>query len=142
MRLKKLLVILLLSCSNLFGQTNALVFEPAGGIYDKAVQVVLKSDLINARIFYTLDGSEPTSGSAKYSKPISVSQVTVIRAIAYGDNGKSTVLTSSYFCDRQYSLPIVSISTDPANLWDFASGIYVKGCCADTVPPYLGANFW
>jgi hypothetical protein len=140
--LKKLLVILLLYCSNLIGQTGALVFEPAGGIYDKTIQVVLKSDLANARIFYTLDGSEPTSGSAKYIKPISVSQVAVIRAVAYGDNGKSTVLTSSYFCDRSYSLPIVSISTDPANLWDFASGIYVKGCCADTVPPYLGANFW
>lgn len=141
--MKKYLAILFGFSALAFGQAaNPLVFEPAGGIYKQSVQVVLTSDLTNARIFYTLDGSEPTSGSAKYSKPISVSSVAVIRAIAYGDDGKSTILTNSYFCDREYSLPIISITTDPANLWDFASGIYVKGCCADTLPPYLGANFW
>ncbi|MBK9190623.1 MAG: chitobiase/beta-hexosaminidase C-terminal domain-containing protein [Crocinitomicaceae bacterium] len=118
------------------------MFEPAGGIYTKPVSVVLSSDLPNARIYYTLDGSEPGSGSMKYTKPIAVSKVAVIRAIAYGDGGTSRIITNSYFCDRAYSLPVVSITTNPANLWDFTSGIYVKGCCADTVPPYLGANFW
>lgn len=122
--------------------TADLVFEPMGGIYDKPVVVSLTSDLPNARIFYTLDGSEPGSGSMRYTQPIKVSTVAVIRAIAYGDGKQSVITTHSYFCDRKYSLPIVSISTNPANLWDFSSGIYVKGCCADTVPPYLGANFW
>lgn len=128
----------------LFSQSDStkLVFEPAGGIFTKPVSVVLTSDLPNARIYYTLDGSEPGSGSTKYTKPIAVSKVAVIRAIAYGDGGTSKIITNSYFCDRTYSLPIVSITTNPANLWDFTSGIYVKGCCADTVPPYLGANFW
>ena len=55
---------------------------------------------------------------------------------------QSIIVTNSYFCDREYTLPIVSITTNPANLWDFATGIYVKGCCADTLQPYLGANFW
>ncbi|MBI3136381.1 MAG: CotH kinase family protein [Bacteroidetes bacterium] len=147
--MKKLLFILLsLSLTAVAQQpeevvsaTN-LVFEPAGGIYDKGVTVTLKSDLPNARIFYTLDGSEPGSGSMRYTQPIRVTSVSVIRAIAYGDGKQSIIVTNSYFCDRKYTLPIVSITTNPANLWDFASGIYVKGCCADTLPPYLGANFW
>jgi hypothetical protein len=119
-----------------------LVFEPAGGIYEKPVTVKLSSTLPNARIYYTLDGSDPGSASNRYSAPIQVKSVAVIRAVAYGDGGQSAVITNSYFCDRKYTLPIVSISTNPANLWDFATGIYVNGCCADTIQPYLGANFW
>ena len=119
-----------------------LVFEPSGGIYDKPVTVTLSSPLPNARIYYTLDGSDPNSASAKYSAPIPVKSVAVIRAIVYANGAQSAAITNSYFCDRKYSLPVVSIVTNPANLWDFASGIYVKGCCADTIQPYLGANFW
>lgn len=137
---------MVLVASQAWSQTDtsqsALVFTPQGGIYKSAQTVTLSSKLKNARIYYTLDGSEPTSGSAKYTQPIKVSTVAVIRAIAYGDGGQSTIITNSYFCDREYTLPIVSITTNPANLWDFTTGIYVKGCCADTLPPYMGANFW
>lgn len=58
-------------------------------------------------------------------------------------NGKRTeVNTQSYFCDRAYSLPIISVVSDPSNFWDYSRGLYVKGCCADTIEPYMGANFW
>jgi hypothetical protein len=143
--MKHFLSLVFIFCSLIaWNQTDStrLVFEPLGGIFDKPQQITLSSELLNARIYYTLDGSTPTSASAKYTRPISVSTVAVIRAVAYGDNGQSQVITNSYFCDRKYTLPIVSITTDPANLWDYATGIYVMGCCADTVPPYLGANFW
>lgn len=123
-------------------KANEIQFHPDGGIHKSAVSVELKCEYPNAKIYYTLDGSEPTSASFRYTKPIDVKTVAVIRAIAYSDSGRTAVITKSYFCDRDYTLPIVSISTNPANLWDFATGIYVKGCCADTIPPYLGANFW
>lgn len=124
-------------------QTDPLVnFEPAGGFYEKSVSVSLSSNVSDARIFYTLDGSEPNSASSRYTTPINVSSVAVIRAVAYTNGKQSPIITNSYFCDRTYSLPVISIATNPANLWDFSSGIYVKGCCADSIPPYLGANFW
>ena len=123
-------------------EDGALVFEPIGGIHESGVVVTLTSNLPNARIYYTLDGSDPGSASTRYSKPITVKSVAVIRAVAYGDGKQSLAITNSYFCDREYTLPIISIATNPANLWDFATGIYVKGCCADTIQPYLGANFW
>lgn len=115
--------------------------DPQGGKFDEQVQVSLKSEE-GAVIYYTLDGSVPGSGSTRYSSPIKVSAVAVIRAVAYKNGKRSDIITQSYFCDRGYSLPIISIATNPANLWDYSSGIYVKGCCADTVQPYLGANFW
>lgn len=141
-RLSFVLILVFIASSLNAQDTLALSFSPVGGIYNAPQKVVLSSSLKNARIFYTLDGSEPSGASLKYNGPIQVKTVLVIRAVAYGEDGKSKVITQSYFCDRKYTLPIVSIATEPANLWDYSSGIYVKGCCADTIPPYLGANFW
>jgi hypothetical protein len=48
-------------------------------------------------VFYTLDGSEPTSKSAKYTGPLSVSHTTIIRAAEKGSDGRWTrTSTASY----------------------------------------------
>lgn len=121
----------------------SLLFAPEGGIYVGGTTVQLSmSHGDNARIYYTLDGSVPNSGARRYRDPIEVKDVAVIRAVAYVDGKRQETITHSYFCERAYTLPIVSIATNPENLWDYSTGIYVKGCCADTVEPYVGANFW
>ena len=140
--MQKLLFILLFTATTLWGQDVVrLSFEPEGGIKAGPVQLKLLSGE-TARIYYTTDGSEPTSGSKLYKEPISVSGVKVVRAVAYENGRRSKVVTQSYFCDRNYSLPVVSLTTNPDNLWDSLTGIYVKGCCADTIEPYMGANYW
>ncbi len=116
-------------------------FSTLGGIYEQSVIIELSSPN-NVPIYYTLDGSTPTSGSKKYTSPITINKVGVIRAVTYVDGKKSKVITQSYFCDRDYSLPIISVVSDSANFWDYSRGIYVKGCCADSIEPYMGANFW
>ncbi|MBN4071102.1 CotH kinase family protein [Crocinitomix catalasitica] len=127
---------------SLFGQEPPrLDFEPKGGPHHGPVSVQLMGDE-GAKIYYTLDGSRPNSGSRRYRNPIKFDTSFVIRAISYLDGKRSEVKTQSYFCDHEYTLPIVSIATHPGNLWNFESGIYVKGCCADTIEPYLGANYW
>ena len=124
-------------------KTPKLVFAPKGGIYVGGTTVELKVDNAeNARIYYTIDGSVPGSGSLRYNKPFEIDKMAVIRAVAYVNGKKIGSATHSYFCEREYTLPIISIATNPENLWDYSSGIYVKGCCADTVEPYVGANFW
>jgi hypothetical protein len=124
-----------------FGVSAQVDFSPMGGVFDDGVIVELSS-AENTTIYYTLDGSTPTSGSKKYTTPINIKKVGVIRAVTYIDGQKSKVITQSYFCDRAYTLPIISVVSDPANFWDYSRGIYVKGCCADTIEPYMGANFW
>ena len=118
-----------------------LEFSPLGGLYDSPLEVSLSAGE-GAVIYYTLDGSSPGAGSNRYKKPINVTDVSVIRAIAYKSGKKSNTITQTYICNRSYDLAVVSIATNPDNLWDFERGIYVKGCCADTIEPYLGANFW
>ncbi|MGV6860758.1 MAG: CotH kinase family protein [Putridiphycobacter sp.] len=121
--------------------TAQVNFEPQGGLHNEPVQVKLSTDS-STTIYYTLDGSTPTSGSKKYNTPINIKKVGIIRAVTYINGKKSEVITQSYFCDRDYTLPVVSVVSDPGNFWDFSRGIYVKGCCADTIEPYMGANYW
>lgn len=118
-----------------------LIFEPIGGVYEKAKTVSLSAGA-GATIYYSLDGSFPSSASNRYKNPIVVNEVAVIRAVAYVGGVRSKVVTNTYVCDRKYDLPVISLATEPGNLWDFASGIYAEGCCADTIEPYLGANYW
>jgi hypothetical protein len=135
--------ILSLFVSASFGQDEEvfLDFEPLGGKYDGPTTVTLTATE-GATIYYTVDGSHPNSGGTRYRGPSEVKTVNVIRAIAYKNGKRSESGTQSYFCDREYTLPIISIATNPENLWDYSTGIYVKGCCADTIEPYIGANFW
>lgn len=139
-----LFILLFFTFFNIHAQVKdslAVVFSPLGGKYDTSQEIILAAPE-GSTIYYTLDGSRPSSASFRYKKPIKVETVSVIRAVAYINGHRSTTVTQSYFCDRSYSLPIISIVTAPEKLWDYESGIYVKGCCADTTEPYRGANFW
>ncbi len=51
------------------------------------------------------------------------------------------VTTNTYITTR-HKLPVVCLSTDPANLWDYYTGIYVLGPNASPDQPNFGANFW
>lgn len=116
-------------------------FSSKGGIYSNPIELTLSTDSISD-IYYTIDGSYPNRFSKHYEGTINLEDISIIRAIAYSNGKKSIVYTHSYFLDREYSLPIVSIVSNPSNFWDYGTGIYVKGCCADSTMPYNGANFW
>lgn len=57
-------------------------FSPAGGSFTTAQTVTLATTTPGASIFYTLDGTAPTSVSTKYTTPIVVSKTTTIKAVA------------------------------------------------------------
>ena len=56
--------------------------SPRGGNYDKLVEVVLKSEP-GAKIYYTLDGTVPTTSDLLYEKPIQLAGPTILRAKAF-----------------------------------------------------------
>jgi hypothetical protein len=59
------------------------VISPPGGNYDKTVVVRMSSITTSASIYYTTDGTAPTTSSNLYTAPITVSANTEINAIAY-----------------------------------------------------------
>ncbi len=59
------------------------VFAPAAGTYYDSVDVAITVNTVNAKIYYTLDGTTPTDTSTLYSAPIKFTDTTTIKAVAY-----------------------------------------------------------
>ena len=78
-------------------------------------------------VYYTLDGSVPTTSSALYTAPLKLTDTAVVRALAV-ENGKmpSDVYTATFIVGDVHDLPIVSLVTDPQGLWGI-NGVYRNG---------------
>lgn len=97
----------------------------SSGIYNNPIVVKLDAD---GDIYYTLDGSEPTKKSYKYSgEGIIVSQNTSLRVVNFnGDHIPSDVVTYNYFIDiPSYSLPILKITTTEEDFYG-NNGLYTN----------------
>lgn len=107
---------------------NDLTFLPAPGIFNSAVNVTITSASGN-NIYYTTDGSDPNEQSAKYSGSIAISKGTVIKAVSFpsGLLPATPDVKSYLIINRQIDMPVMSLSTDPYNLWSKEYGI-----CYDT----------
>jgi len=92
-------------------------FLPAGGSYSSAQTVSITDSVSGANIFYTLDGSTPTTSSTAYTAPIKVSSSETINAIAAASGySNSDVATAAY--------TIGSLLTPPT--FSPVSGTYTK----------------
>lgn len=77
------------------------------GIYEEALTVTLDG---SGTIYYTLDGSRPTTDSPVYTKPIPITDVTTIRTFC-AEGSQSSVLTAyTYIVGKNHDLPIVNLS--------------------------------
>ncbi|KAA3618714.1 MAG: T9SS C-terminal target domain-containing protein [Calditrichaeota bacterium] len=120
------------SSSNKYPGFGGIVVEPVvllkSGFYEGIQQLEITVNAPRTFIRYTTDGSIPGDSSAIYSSPLTIAQTTVIRAQAFRQGYiPSAVVTSSIFIDESVSLPVFSVVTDPENLWDDQTGIYVEG---------------
>ncbi len=118
--------------------------SPAGGFHPGPVTVTLSCPDPAATIHYSLDGSEPTGRHPVYTAPLLLDrEVNVLRARAFRKGlWPGPICTATYVLATPPTLPVFSLVTDPANLWDPETGIYVKGNDYFPLPPYFGANFW
>jgi hypothetical protein len=191
--------------------TTSVKFSPEGGVKTSALTVTLTTDG-NTPIYYTLDCTEPTKESTKYTGPIKVDSTTVIRAITFNDNlmpgqpstqsyifggrlrwinrdkngkpidtgtiwvedpdttsnnneggnnggwpwggggwwgqkpGHDSIISidPAKYLDHAttFGLPVISLTTDPDNLWDYNKGILVEGPNADLNASPRRANYY
>ncbi len=127
------------------GLTDTVVFSVSGGNLRTSSMSVLLSTKNNTEgsIYYTTDGSVPTSSSTLYTGAITFTSDIVIRARVINDGQlPGPVGTETYVLTLDHSFPIVSLSTNPENLFDYYTGIYELGPNASSSNPYYGANFW
>ncbi len=104
------------------------VFSSVGGFYSNSVSVSLSTLSGLANIYYTLDGSDPTTSSDLYSTSINISQTKVLKAKSFTTGTlPSKVVTHTFFINESSTFPIISLSTHPDNFFHEETGIYVEG---------------
>ncbi|MCB0165116.1 MAG: CotH kinase family protein [Anaerolineae bacterium] len=118
-----------------FSNQTSLSPEPVpsvtGGFYDHSLSVTLAIENGHEHseaiaIHYTLDGSIPTEQSFRYQKPIPINETTVLRFRSFSPGSvPGATVTHTYFLGTNIDLPVISLVTDPVNLWSSHSGIYV-----------------
>lgn len=79
----------------------------ASGIYSEALTLSLSAE---GEIYYTLDGSRPTTSSRRYSEPISIDSVTTVRTFCVSGERSSATAAYTYAIGAEHELPVVVVS--------------------------------
>ena len=82
------------------------------------------------QVFYTTDCTTPTQNSNPYhGERLELNFTTVLRARAFsaGTIKPSDTLTGTFFINANHTLPVVSVVTEPDNLWNKQTGMLVTG---------------
>lgn len=104
--------------------------DKKGQLFEGSLQVCVNIPE-GTSLFYTTDGNAPTldNGIESLDGLFTVDETTTYRFRLFKDGYlPSNVVTCSYiYKDRNYYLPVVSVVTNPDNIYDNTIGIYVSG---------------
>lgn len=112
------------------------VISPAPGTYYNPFDVTITCPTTGSSVYYTLDGSNPTTSSTLYSAPIKISATTTVKAIGALDGKVSDVVTAEY---------VIGSATPVANIkayQDIADNTVVKFSNPVTVLGHNGNSLY
>lgn len=130
-------------------QVSTPTFSPAAGVYTSAQDVEISTTTDGATIYYTTDGTAPTTNSSVYSSAIPVSTTTTIKAIAVLANYDDSSVASATYTILDHA----GTEADPYSVADARAaidantgltGVYVTGIvCEGGSSLSNGAmNYW
>jgi hypothetical protein len=115
---------------------NEIAFSKTKYFYSDSIDIEILSNK-PGKIYYTVDGTEPADKKKLYESPITLNsentvEVTSVKAKAFYDDGtESEVIAHTYFVGKdiatRFDTLIISVNTDPYNLYDYEYGIFVEG---------------
>ncbi len=88
-------------------------FVTPPGQYISSVDVEISTLTSGATIYYTLDGTEPTDASTEYTGPVTITDTTTIKAIAYAPDLKESPVAIGTYMIVPVGLPEFSLSPVP-----------------------------
>ena len=80
---------------------EAPVFRPGAGSVVAGTKVSITSSTSGAKIYYTSDGSDPTTASTLYTEPIEITEDVTLRAIAVAGSSVSGISTAAYTVEEE-----------------------------------------
>lgn len=103
-------------------------FSIPGGKYTGEIKVAINVP-DECSVYYTTDGSIPNENSSQYmGQEFDVNNMFCLRARAYRHGYEpSDVVTQSYLVNLYHSLPVVSLTCDPDELFNKDRGIFTEG---------------
>ena len=118
-------------------------FSPAAGTFASAQNVTISSETDGATIYYTVDGTEPTTESNVYSRAIPVNETTTIKAFAAkADCSNSAVASATYTI---IALNHAGTAEDPYTVADALSavdaGVGITGVYATGIVSKIVTDF-
>lgn len=89
---------------------------------DKKAVVVTLSTIDDAPIYYTLDGTEPTTASLKYTEPVTITETADFQAAVIRPEGKSKVVNKKISFNKATYCPI-ELTFQPSEKYKFSGAI-------------------
>jgi hypothetical protein len=107
-----------------FALTPAI--DQNSGFYVNGLSVTVQPAQTGDNIRYTLDGSDPDKTCEPYNLSIPINQTAILKVCTTNSGTlPSPIISRAYFINAEYDLPVLALMTDPDNLYDPVSGIYV-----------------
>jgi uncharacterized repeat protein (TIGR02543 family) len=126
-------VILLSNFQFLKAQTITISHE--SGFFSDSLKVSIQTFPDTLQAYYTLDGSIPDTNDAFFQDSLIFNTTTVLRVATFSPDLLDTnLVTRTYFIDEETELPVLSVTSDPDNLFSDERGIYVEG--TNGIPGY------
>ncbi len=89
-------------------QVSQPTFSHEAGTYNEIIELEIETSTPDAEIRYTIDGSDPTEISSLYSIPLRIRETTLIKAKAYRDNYRPSLISQVNYV---INLPFAPIPT-------------------------------
>lgn len=100
------------------------IVSQKAGIYDDTISIAIQAP---GTIYYTLDGSNPTTSSLVYKDKLVLDKTTVLKTMNVEQGKlKSDVITNSYIIKEGHTLPVLSMSLNESDYKALINNPYVE----------------
>lgn len=112
------------------------IFQPVSGEYDDSVEITLTSETNNAKIYYTLDGSEPDRESFLYETPITITDSLTVKSKAFFGSFYDSNTVNGNYRIKVRTAPVISLQPESATIYVGQSSVLATDATGYPAPTF------